>query len=108
MAEPPKTLEAWAHYIAGLAGPDLSSKARAVNDIDFVESLIDEGYDPDEVETIFVLLAQHLARAGRLPPESGLYSYRRMATQRPPVDIALPPAHAGEPVEDEVDQLLAE
>lgn len=108
MPEAPKTLEQWAHYIAGLSGADLSSKARAVNSIDFVDDLIDDGYTPDEVETLFVLLAKHLARLDRLPPESGLYSYRRMSTQTPPVAIELPEPYEGEPVEDDVDRLLAD
>lgn len=102
----PETLEQWAHYIAGLSGADLRSKARAVNRIDFVEELLDDGYSPDDVETLFVLLAQHLERTGEMLPDSGLYSYRRMAKQSPPVAVALPEAHAGEPVPDDADTLL--
>jgi hypothetical protein len=101
----PKTLEDWAHYIAGLSGADLRSKAHAVNTIDFVEELMDEGFGPDEVETLFILLAQHLDRLGMMLPDAGLYSYRRMAKQTPPVQVTLPPPHSGAEVQDDVDAL---
>lgn len=102
----PESLEQWAHYIAGLCGDDLRSKARAINKIDFVEELLDEGYSPDEVETLFILLAQHLARTDQMLPDAGLYSYRRMAKQTPPVVITLPEPYAGAEVGDDVDGLV--
>ncbi|MCA9551985.1 MAG: hypothetical protein KC933_18240 [Myxococcales bacterium] len=101
----PSSLEEWAHYIAGLSGDDLRSKAHAINSIDFVDDLMDEGFDPDEVETLFILLAQHLERMGMMLPDAGLYSYRRMAKQTPPVQVSLPPPHAGVAVPDDVDAL---
>lgn len=99
----PESLEQWAQYIAGLEGDDLRSKARAINRIDFVEALLDEGYSPDEVETLFILLAQHLARTDQMLPDAGLYSYRRMATQTPPVAIELPQAYRAEATPDDDD-----
>lgn len=102
-AEQPRSLEQWAHYIAGLSGADLRSKARAVNSIDFVDDMIDEGYSPDEIETLFILLAQHLKRTGQMLPDAGLYSYRRMAEQSPPIPVVLPPEYAGEAVPDDLD-----
>lgn len=104
----PQSLDQWASYIAGLSGDDLRSKARAANNIDFVEELLGEGYSPDEVETVFVLLAKHLDRSDQMLPDAGLYSYRRMAKQTPPVAIELPEAHEGEPVPDEADEMLAD
>lgn len=102
----PKSLPQWATYIAGLNGQDLRSKARAVNTIDFVEDCMAEGYTPDEVETLFILIARHLDRTGHMLPDAGLYSYRRMAQQTPPVAIDLPPVRAGAAVPDDVDDLL--
>lgn len=102
-AERPRSLDQWANYIAGLSGDDLRSKARAVNSIDFVDDLIEEGYSPDEVETLFVLLAQHLERTGQMLPDAGLYNYRRMATQEPPIPVVLPPPYEGEAVPDALD-----
>lgn len=99
----PRTLPQWAHYIAGLGGQDLRSKARAVNNIDFVEERISEGYSPDDVETLFILIAQQLQRTGLMLPDAGLYSYRRMSTQTPPIDIALPQLREPEPVEPDAD-----
>ncbi len=94
----PRTLPEWAHYIAGLGGQDLRSKARAANNIDFVEDRIAEGYSPDDVETLFILIAQQLKRTDLMLPDAGLYSYRRMSTQAPPVDIVLPALREPAPV----------
>jgi hypothetical protein len=87
----PKSMNEWAAHIAELTGEALCSKARAANNIDFVEARIDEGYSPDEVEALFVLLAKQLRRTDNMLPDAGLYSYSRMADQRPPIDVELPP-----------------
>ncbi len=86
----PQSMKEWAAHIAELTGDALCSKARAANNIDFVEARIDEGYTPDEVETLFVLMAKQLRRTDNMLPDAGLYSYERMADQRPPIEVELP------------------
>lgn len=93
----PQTLDEWAEHIAGLSGADLSSKAAAANQIAFVRDLREEGYAPAEVETIFVLLAKQLVRAGQPLPDAGYTSYRRLAQREPPIPIELPRAPSRPP-----------
>jgi hypothetical protein len=55
--------------------------------MDFVETLEEEGYSPDEIETLFILIARRLAATGQVPPFEGLYDYGRLAKQTPPVTV---------------------
>lgn len=97
----PRTLPEWAGYIATLSGEALSSKARAANSIDFAARLQDEGLSPDEVETLYVLLAKQMKRAGVRLTDDGLYSYARLAERDPPLPIALP--EPADPIVEDVD-----
>lgn len=105
----PENLGEWAQHIAQLHGPGLRSKAIAANQIGFVRSLLDDGFSPAEVETIFVLLAKQLVRAGQRPPRAGLYDLSLFASRTPPVPIELPEASSAElPDEDELSEFFAE
>lgn len=105
----PKTLEDWARYIASLRGEGLWSKAIAANSITFVEQLLEEGYSPDEVETIMILLGQQFGRVGQTPPGRALYDLAELAKRPLPVPVELPePWQDPAPEEDELATFLGD
>ena len=53
----------------------------------FVKLLQSEGYSPDEIETLFILIARRLIADGQVPPFEGLYDYTALAKATPPVAI---------------------
>lgn len=61
-----------------VSGPALRRKAIAANNVRFVESLLEDGLTPQEVEKTFVMIAQRLAEDGQRPPKIGLYDYTKM------------------------------
>jgi hypothetical protein len=86
--EEPKTLAEWKQHLDGLSGLELRDKAQAANSIVFVEALEAEGYTPDEIETVFILIAKRLVASGQVPPFDGLYDYTELAKDEPPVAVA--------------------
>lgn len=87
MSAEPKSLAEWKQHLEQLSGLELRDKAQAANSMGFVETLEEEGYSPDEIETLFILIAKRLAATGQVPPFEGLYDYGRLAKQTPPVAI---------------------
>lgn len=83
----PKSLPEWKQYLDGLSGLELRDKAQAANSMGFVEQLEEEGYSPDEIETLFILIARRLKATGQVPPFEGLYDYVKLAATPPPVPI---------------------
>lgn len=100
----PRTMAEWAAYIAALDAGALARKARAVNAIDVVERLLEDGLTPDEVETVYVLFAQRMRALGVRAPDGGLYDWRELATRTPPVQVE--PAAAASGDDDELADFL--
>jgi hypothetical protein len=105
----PRTMAEWAAHIAALDAAGLARKARAINSIDTVDRLLEDGLAADEVETVYVLFARRMKELGVQPPDGGLYDWREMATRTPPVTVApVVPSNASEGDDDELAELLRE
>jgi hypothetical protein len=101
----PRTLAEWAAYVAALPAEGLARKARAINSIDVVDRLLEDGLTAAEVETVYVLVAQRMKTLGVVMPDGGLYDWRAMASRTPPVTVAADAREAGTPLAADDDEL---
>jgi hypothetical protein len=99
----PRTLAEWATYIASLPAEGLARKARAINSIDVVDRLLEDGLTAAEVETVYVLFAQRMKQLSVVMPDGGLYDWRDMALRTTPVNVtpAAATANSGADVNDD-------
>lgn len=75
MAKYPDTMEDWAYYASSIPSDEIVSKANAVNTLGFVKDLIDDGYEPEEIEHILSLFAKRLNALDKLVPDGGAGFY---------------------------------
>lgn len=74
--ENPVTMEEWSLYIQSIpAGDDLEEIAYAANSLNFVQQLLSEGYDAEDVEGILRLFAMRLQAEGMFVPDNGAGFY---------------------------------
>lgn len=86
----PFTPEEWERYAAGLTDEELWSKAKAINSINWVRDLEEEGYKPADITRIFQAFTIAFDERGLEPPgrmDGGYLDYRDL---RNPHDIGLP------------------
>lgn len=103
----PRNLAEWAAYIASLPSEGLPRKARAINSIDVVDRLLEDGLTAAEVESVYVLFAQRMKHLAVVMPDGGLYDWREMALRTPPV-MVVPVMVVTAPTADVDDDELAE
>ena len=108
----PRTLAEWAAYIAALPAEGLAKKARAINSIDMVDRLLEDGLSAAEVESVYVLFAQRMKQLAIVMSDGGLYDWREMASRTPPVAVASSDASAASDTageaSDELEEFLRE
>ena len=78
-----KLLSTFLLELNGLSGAPLRDKAIAANNIRFVESLLQAGLSPLQVEALFRAIAERLVEDGQRPPTLGLYNYAHLLLQDP-------------------------
>lgn len=78
-------VESFEQEIAALESTELWSKASAANDIRFVRSLREDGFEPEEITRVFLALIRRFARLDLRPPEGGLYDLVQMSDLDPVV-----------------------
>ena len=77
------TLDEWQDYISQLAGKPLRSKVLAANSQEFVNQLLDEGFDLDYVGAIMLLFVRQMAATGMSIPGGGAFDLIEMADLDP-------------------------
>jgi hypothetical protein len=103
----PQTLEEWDAYFSRYSPKQLMSKARAGNTVEFVQRLKSEGYEMEDIEKIFQILAQKIQAAGLKPP-TGAFVMMDLAENDPVGTTTFSEEDfddTGEP--DEVDDMIA-
>ena len=83
-AQRPRTTAQWKAYIASLGADELWDKALAANDTGFIRELVRDGYTPQEIEQVFVLVAHRFKALGRRPPLKGWYDLAALSEQALP------------------------
>jgi hypothetical protein len=73
--EHPQTVEEWAEYIRALSGKDLLDQAIAMNSLDFVEILQEDGFAPGDIRDVFSLFALQFREVGVAPPSGFEFEY---------------------------------
>lgn len=81
----PENLREWETYVQRLPDSKVTDKAYAVNGIQFVEMLQEDGYSADEIETILYFFARrlHECETAYVPADGDFYiSYQRLLRER--------------------------
>lgn len=66
--ERPETVEEWIDYVSDLDDESLLDEAMAVNTVLFSETLLSEGFSPDDVEDVYLAFGNELVTRGIEPP----------------------------------------
>jgi hypothetical protein len=77
----PITLEEWDLYLAGLLPEQLWSKAKAMNRIQFVRTLEEEGFRSDYIEGVFRAFSRRFLALGLEPPTGGYVDLKEILSE---------------------------
>lgn len=73
MIETPYTIEEWQIYISSLSGQDLRSKAINANTLKFINVLMEEGMELEDIELLMKFFVRRMVQLGQKIPEGGAF-----------------------------------